>query len=99
MIVVLFDVDGTLTESGKKIGSEMKKVICEISSVPNLRLGIVGGGDYAKICWQLSDCLEKFHYIFSECGAVAYVGGIKVIDKNMLDYCDRNSLNVINFFS
>jgi phosphomannomutase len=95
MTILLFDVDGTLTPSGNQIKSEMINIIDELSTKSYVKLGIVGGGSYEKIKWQLGDTIDKFKYIFSECGAVTYVDKMLVLDKNMIEYCDRNALNLI----
>ncbi len=94
-IILLFDVDGTLTPSGEQIKPDMVSVLNKLILMPGIKLGIVGGGSYDKIKWQLGDAISNFTYIFSECGAVTYVDEKIVIDKNMLDYSDRNTLNLI----
>jgi phosphomannomutase len=93
MKILLFDIDGTLTPSGDKIKPEMISSITEISC--QYQLGIVGGGNYQKISWQLGDTIHFFKYVFSECGAVIYVDNKLVVQKNMLDFCDRDILNQI----
>lgn len=93
MTILLFDVDGTLTPSGDIIKPEMISVIQKISQMENVNLGIVGGGNYDKIKWQLGDSLNCFKFIFSECGAVVYIDGKIVKEKNMLDHCNRIILN------
>lgn len=93
--IILFDVDGTLTPSGEQIRTEMIDVIIKLSLIPGIKLGIVGGGNFEKIKWQLGQIIEKFTYVFSECGAVTYVDGNVVINKNMLEFSDRNTLNLI----
>ncbi len=66
-----------------------------MNSMDNICLGIVGGGTYEKIQWQMKDSIKYFKYIFAECGAVVYINGQLNQEKNMLDYCDRNMLNII----
>ena len=68
MKLLLFDVDGTLCESGKKISSDMACKLNEIIK-NDTEIGIVGGGTYEKIMFQLNNSIYP-HYIFSECGSV-----------------------------
>lgn len=95
MKIILFDVDGTLVDSGEIITENMIKIIKKLSSQPNIELGIVGGGTVDKIKWQLSSSLKYFKYIFAECGALIYIDNKLVYEKNMLDFCDRKVLNTI----
>lgn len=95
MTILLFDVDGTLTPSGDVIKPEMISIIQKISHLDNVTLGIVGGGNYDKIKWQLGNTINDFKYIFSECGAIVYVDGEIIKEKNMLDHCNRVILNQI----
>lgn len=99
MQLILFDVDGTLVDSGDQIQSSMAAIISKLvtRSDLDLVLGIVGGGNYDKIKWQLGDSLRHFKYIFAECGSVIYIDNVLVEEKNMLDYCkeDRMLLNLI----
>lgn len=68
MKLILFDVDGTLCESGKKITLEMSNIINDLV-LQNIQIGIVGGGTYEKIIYQLDNKIKP-DYIFSECGSV-----------------------------
>jgi len=71
MSIILFDVDGTICESGKKITIEMA---CKINDLiyKNNKVGIVGGGTFEKILFQLDELIYP-HYIFSECGSVYHI--------------------------
>jgi HAD superfamily hydrolase (TIGR01484 family) len=68
MKIYLFDVDGTICESGKKITSQMAIMLNKIVA-NQFKIGIVGGGTFEKIMYQL-DNLVKPEFIFSECGSV-----------------------------
>ena len=65
--LLLFDVDGTIAESGKQISIEMETLLLDISR--KYRIGIVGGGKLEKILWQTRETLVFDHY-FTECGCV-----------------------------
>jgi phosphomannomutase len=81
MKLLLFDVDGTLTESGHTLSEEMKKVLVHIQTQQDVHLGIVGGGVFSKIYEQTKDVY--FHHIFSECGTVYHRDGQKIYEKNI----------------
>lgn len=88
-MLILFDVDGTLTESGKKISDDMTLMLLNLKNETKCIYGIVGGGDIKKITYQLDKCIDLFDYIFSECGAIIYenyMGNFRCIHKKeMLD--------------
>jgi len=65
--IILFDVDGTICESGKKINNNMAAIINHLSDT--YLIGIVGGGSFDKIMIQLDNKIFP-HHIFSECGSV-----------------------------
>ena len=65
--IVLFDMDGTLTESRQAIHVNMVKKIKELLQVPNVEVGVVTGSDYDYVKQQLgllldeSDMCQKIH--------------------------------------
>lgn len=67
MKLFLFDVDGTLAESGDILSEDMKRILTRLVT-EEIHLGIVGGGVYETICRQIGDV--RFDHIFSECGSV-----------------------------
>ena len=71
MKLLLFDVDGTICDSGKKISVPMA---LEINNLINIGyvIGIVGGGTFNKIIYQLDNKINP-KYIFSECGSVFHM--------------------------
>uniref|UniRef100_A0A6G6AD26 phosphomannomutase n=1 Tax=Borely moumouvirus TaxID=2712067 RepID=A0A6G6AD26_9VIRU len=92
MTIILFDIDGTLALSGQKITSDMIEILRQLLS-KNFTLGLVGGGTYDKIKYQMDIAIEFFKYIFSECGAVIHVNNRLIFEKRMTDCCDRLVLN------
>ena len=82
---LLFDLDGTLCESGKKIGDEIKHKIVEYKN-KGYDLGIVGGGRYEKIVDQLDGYSEYMTYIFAECGSVFYYKNKCVHQNDLLHH-------------
>jgi len=69
--ILLFDIDGTIAESSKSVGPEMKTAIRK-KVVEGWDVGIVGGGKLDKALSQLGD-LEMNHYM-TECGCVYHRG-------------------------
>jgi len=66
--LLLFDVDGTICDSGKKITFHLANSILNLVK-SGCVIGIVGGGVFAKILYQLDNQVIP-EFIFSECGSV-----------------------------
>ncbi|XP_052890982.1 phosphomannomutase [Anopheles moucheti] len=75
-VLILFDVDGTLTPPRQAITEEMKTFLYQ-TVLPRATLGVVGGSDLEKMCEQLNgqEFLQKFDYVFPENGLVQYESG------------------------
>lgn len=91
--IILFDVDGTIAESGQKIDDEMRVVLEKLSE--KYTLGVVGGGKYEKIKYQLDDKFDKFEHIFAECGCVYYRNGNHVYTKNLRNHEMYEYINLL----
>lgn len=71
--LILFDVDGTLTESRLKIKEPMINTLNKLLGIENIDIGIVGGSDLKKQNEQLGEKnIKLFKWIFSENGLVAF---------------------------
>jgi phosphomannomutase len=73
MKLILFDVDGTLTESRKTIQQQMIDCLVKLKKQTDIDIGFVGGSDLNKQIEQLKE--ENFHLFdwrFSENGLLAY---------------------------
>jgi phosphomannomutase len=81
MTIFLFDVDGTLVESSQCISAEMRNSILKLA--PYGDLGLVGGGTYDKIKYQLGDVFEFFKYVFTECGSCYYTDNTLIHKNNI----------------
>lgn len=82
--IILFDVDGTLSESRKIIKDNMVKCLSELKNNKNIDIGIVGGSNLEKQKEQLKeDNMSLFNYIFSENGLMAFKNG-KLINKTSI---------------
>lgn len=66
----LFDVDGTLAESGKIIKKDMKDMLNELKN-KGYHIAVAGGGKLSRVITQL-DGVGLNHY-FTECGCVYHV--------------------------
>lgn len=73
----LFDVDNTLACSGQTVSPEMSSALEGFKKrYPDAVFGIVGGGTYDKIVYQLGETKLPFRHIFSECGCVHHKDGV-----------------------
>lgn len=70
-IIMLFDVDGTIAESGLIMNNDVAELLNKISLKTNVEYGIVGGGKFNKIIYQINNKI-KVNHIFSECGSIYY---------------------------
>jgi phosphomannomutase len=87
--LLLFDVDGTICDSGKKITSHMAKSISNLVK-SGCVIGIVGGGAFGKILYQLDDKIVP-EFIFSECGSVYHKFNTK---KSQYELINCNNLRL-----
>lgn len=71
MTVLLFDVDGTLTQPMKVIELSVIDTLVDLKK-RGYNLSVVGGSDYKKISTQLEGSLHLFDYICTENGLVTY---------------------------
>lgn len=96
-VIVLFDVDGTLTMPRMKATDEMIQFLKELRS--KVVIGMVGGSDLKKQKEQLGDdVLSMFDYTFSENGLVAYKGHKLIAEASITDHLGEQRLQtLINF--
>lgn len=64
----LFDVDGTITESGQKMNKDNIIYLNSLKQDSTIEIGVVGGGTLNKILWQTEGV--NFDHYFTECGCV-----------------------------
>ncbi|XP_058833971.1 phosphomannomutase [Topomyia yanbarensis] len=78
-ILLLFDVDGTLTKPRVAIDDEFKQFLYN-EVRPRATIGVVGGSDLEKMFEQLNgrEILEKFDYVYPENGLLQYEKGAEV---------------------
>jgi phosphomannomutase len=97
--LVLFDIDGTLTESAQLITSDVKNSLGMLIT-SGYHIGIVGGGRLDIILKQL-DTIYFNHY-FSECGCVYHKNSsntelslVEIYKKNLRDHILYPSINIL----
>lgn len=90
--LLLFDIDGTLTQPQKVIQANMVKLIREIHETGKYDLGVVGGGLYSSVSKHLGTSKRYFKYVFAESGGVTYIDNIFIDRKDMKEiikeYCE-----------
>lgn len=81
--ICLFDVDGTITMPRQLISKEMDEYLQEIRK--KCLIGLVGGSDIGKIAEQIGgvQAINKYDYVFSENGLVAYKHGQLFFEENI----------------
>jgi len=96
-ILVLFDVDGTLTEPREQASSDMHEFLQKLRN--HVTIGIVGGSDLAKQKEQMGeDVIHKTDYNFSENGLVAYNNGCLIGKQSIQSYLgEENIKSIVNF--
>lgn len=98
-ILLLFDVDNTLTLPRSVIDEEFEQFLYN-KVKPFATLGIVSGANIEKLLEQLNGkrFLQEFHYVFPENGTVHIEGGIEVQKSLFRDKLGENTLTrFINF--
>jgi hypothetical protein len=76
-ILVLFDIDGTLSAARAEADEEMHKFLHRLKE--EVTVGIVGGSDLAKQQEQMgANIVNEVNYSFSENGLVAYKNGLLI---------------------
>lgn len=92
-ILALFDIDGTLTESRKKITQEMKQHMSKLSKF--IDIGVVGGSDMPKQIEQLGDdVLQSYKYSFSENGLIAYHDTKLINSQTFIEYIGNDNYKI-----
>lgn len=96
-ILVLFDVDGTLTDPRLPIREDMLQMLEQLREV--VWTGMVGGSDLPKQQEQIGmDVLDRFDFCFPENGLQAFKMGEKLASQSLVGYLGEKKLQeFINF--
>jgi len=93
--IILFDVDGTLVESGDKIYDENRYNLLN-KLKDKYEIGIVGGGSLEKIVKQLDYNKIQFDHYFTECGCMYYDSNLNnIYSKNIREHYLYDKINII----
>lgn len=91
-VLVLFDIDGTLSQSRQKASPEMLETLKELRK--KCDIGVVGGSDLPKQKDQLGDnVLDIVDYSFCENGLVAFHGHEKIGETSMRQQYSTQQIN------
>eukprot|EP01038_Epipyxis_sp_PR26KG_P014929 gene14929-20081_t len=96
-ILVLFDVDGTLTEPRAEAEPFMQEFLTQLKE--KVIVGIVGGSDLVKQQEQMGkDIVNQVDYSFSENGLVAYKDGNLIGKESIATYLGEENIKaIVNF--
>lgn len=98
-ILLLFDVDGTLTPARCVIEPQFEEFLYTVIK-PRATIGVVGGSDESKIIEQLNGkkCITEFDYVFPENGLVQIEKGIETGKQSIQKHLGEEVLTkFINF--
>lgn len=98
-ILLLFDVDGTLTPARKVIEPDFEEFLYT-KIKPKASLGVVGGSDLPKILEQLNGkrVMNEFDYVFPENGLVHIEKGEEISKQSIQKHLGEINLKrFINF--
>merc|ERR1712166_996523 len=96
-VIVLFDVDGTLTMPRLVVEPWMVDILAKLRK--KVTIGVVGGSDMVKQREQLGqDCTDHFDYNFAENGLDAFKAGEQFATASFKDFLGEENLKrFINF--
>ncbi|KAL6929635.1 Phosphomannomutase 1 [Hanseniaspora valbyensis] len=96
-VLVLFDVDGTLTPARLTISDEVKETLQNLRK--KVVIGFVGGSDLSKQVEQLGPTvLEDFDFCFSENGLTAYRLGKEMASQSFINWIGEEKYNKLAKF-
>ena len=91
-ILLLFDVDGTLTLPRIKISDDMIEMLHKIYDDDFIDMGFVGGSDFNKQLEQIgNDNMDLFLWKFSENGLTTYYENNLIHEKKIIDFLGENN--------
>ncbi|KAH3679847.1 hypothetical protein WICMUC_000590 [Wickerhamomyces mucosus] len=96
-VLVLFDVDGTLTPARLTISDEVKETLAALRK--KVVIGFVGGSDLQKQVEQLGPTvLQDFDFAFSENGLTAYKLGQELASQSFINWIGEEKYNELAKF-
>ena len=98
-ILLLFDVDGTLTVPRKPATKEMHDTL-KACRAAGITIGLVGGSDLKKQEEQLgADVLDQFDYVFSENGLLGFKDGKEIHRQNFVKLLGEDKIRAFIKFT
>ena len=96
-ILVLFDIDGTLTKPRLVVEEEMTSYLANLRQ--HISVGLVGGSDLPKAREQMGgDVVSHFDFVFPENGLVAFDHGKPLPSQSLIQHFGEAKLQkFINF--
>ncbi len=96
-VLVLFDVDGTLTAPRAEASPEMKSFLQKLKE--KVTVGIIGGSDLVKQQEQMgANVVNEVNYSFSENGLVAYKDGSLIGKEAIHTFLGEDNIkDIVNF--
>lgn len=98
-ILLLFDMDGTLTKARLEISDSFEQFLLN-DIKPLATIGIVSGSDFKKVSEQMktTEFVKNFDYVFCENGLVYYKNGELISEQSILTFFGERKLQkFINF--
>jgi phosphomannomutase len=97
-ILLLFDVDGTLTKPRLPVDLNMITLLQEIKKNKNIDLGFVGGSDYSKQIEQLKEeNLDLFTWKFTENGLCSFHKNELIHTNKLVEFLgEENYKKIVN---
>ena len=98
--IILFDVDGTLTEPQKEIKKNMENILEKLSKKKNFNLGFVGGSSYELIEKFLKKKnFKNFKYWFCASGNIGYENKKLLYKNSIIKFLGEEKYQIlVNFF-
>jgi phosphomannomutase len=91
-ILLLFDVDGTLTLPRLKISDDMLEMLYKIYDDDFIDMGFIGGSDLDKQIEQIGrENMDLFLWKFSENGLISYYKKNLIHSKNIIDHLGEDN--------
>lgn len=91
-VLVLFDVDGTLTPARREVTPEVRETLAALRK--KVVVGFVGGSDLVKQQEQLgATVIDDFDYCFSENGLTAYKLGKQLASQSFIGWIGEEKYN------
>lgn len=95
-ILLLFDVDGTLTLPRIKITHDMLDILEKLNKKDNITLGFVGGSDLSKQIEQLGEeNLHLFTWKFTENGLVSFKNDKLIHKVSIIEKLGENNIQCL----